>query len=168
VVLLPVLRLLASCTAGEGVKPLLLLLPLPLALPLLLPAFRLFASCTAGEGVELLLPPLGLPLRRPPLPVPLLLVVPLSIAALLASWEAGGGVLALPLPLPEPLPLPLLLPLPVLAMLFASCTAGGGVSLPAFLELLRLRGLLAPSPPSPVPRAQSNTQAEARPGTQPL
>jgi hypothetical protein len=55
-VLLPVLMLLASCTAGEGVDPL-LLLPLdavPLLLLLLLA--MLFAICTAGGGTSPLEP----------------------------------------------------------------------------------------------------------------
>jgi hypothetical protein len=82
-VLLPVLRLLAICTAGEGVEP----LPEPLPLepvPLLLLLAMLLASCTAGDwGVLPLVDPFPLPL-----PEPLLVLL---LAMLLASCIAGGG-----------------------------------------------------------------------------
>jgi hypothetical protein len=91
VVLLPVLRLLATCTAGEGVE----LLPpvppllLPLAPLLLLLLAMLFATCTAGGGVL----PLPLPLLLPPPEVGL---GPLArpVDMLLASCTAGGGMSA--------------------------------------------------------------------------
>jgi len=68
-VLLPVLRLFATCTAGEGgAASLLPVPPLPLAM--------LFASCTAGGGV---------------LPAPLPPLVLLPVAMLLATCTDGGG-----------------------------------------------------------------------------
>lgn len=76
VVLLPVLRLFASCTAGEGgAVSLLPAFPLPLAI--------LFASCTAGGGGVL-------PAPLPPLVLPVPLVL-LPVAMLLASCTEGGG-----------------------------------------------------------------------------